>query len=573
LQTLIFYLILSLSYFGWGWAITLILGKTEPSSPAGLIHIWLGWAATLFIFQILHLFFPLTASVVVPIFAIGIIFSCKQVITVFKLGAQKRSTIIEFVIISLIMLILAVWIASRSMLSPENYDSGLYHFNTIRWINSFPIVPGLGNLASRLAFNQSFFVYVAALNLYPFFNHGYAIANSFLFLLTFATFVGFLRPVFKRPSILLTSHPFRYLPALFALPLIGYIALSSKILSSPEPDLASAFLQLALFVIFVHSIADWINGQHALNYYAMLLTILAATSVTIKLSNLAFSSIISVFILAYIWQSAHRRFRDGLIILFPGILVIMVWCLRGFLLSGAPLYPSTIGYIPVVWSVPREKVIDTANWIYSWTRQPNVVWTKVLDNWNWFKPWLLKIYEDNKTGIVYPFALSIFFGIINASILLFYRKRRLNYWEWVILLPVLFALIYWFFTAPAPRFANALFFLMALCMILLFLTTIQKIVNQKVFVLLLCLVFMAGNLSFIHYAIMERREIKDISLSGYQAITVVPLVKMETQSGLMVYTPETGDQCWDAPLPCTPEFNASLMLRKPGDLGSGFVVK
>jgi len=43
----------------------------------------------------------------------------------------------------------------------------------------YPYRSGLGNLHGRLAFNQSFFVYVAALNFYPFFGYGRSIANSF----------------------------------------------------------------------------------------------------------------------------------------------------------------------------------------------------------------------------------------------------------------------------------------------------------------------------------------------------------------------------------------------------------
>ena len=39
--------------------------------------------------------------------------------------------------------------------TPGNPDTGLYHAQTIRWIETFPAVPGLGNLHSRLAYNSS----------------------------------------------------------------------------------------------------------------------------------------------------------------------------------------------------------------------------------------------------------------------------------------------------------------------------------------------------------------------------------------------------------------------------------
>jgi hypothetical protein len=45
---------------------------------------------------------------------------------------------------------------------------------------------------------------------------------------------------------------------------------------------------------------------------------------------------------------------------------------------------------------------------------------------------------------------------------------------------------------------------------------------------------------------------------------------LETRSGLEVRVPVKGDQCWDAPLPCTPYFNNELELRKKENLQSGF---
>lgn len=39
----------------------------------------------------------------------------------------------------------------------EHYDTGLYHAQSIRWIEEYGIVPGLGNLHSRLAYNSAAF--------------------------------------------------------------------------------------------------------------------------------------------------------------------------------------------------------------------------------------------------------------------------------------------------------------------------------------------------------------------------------------------------------------------------------
>ena len=39
---------------------------------------------------------------------------------------------------------------------PWHYDTGLYHAQAIRWIEEYGVVPGLGNLQMRFAYNSAF---------------------------------------------------------------------------------------------------------------------------------------------------------------------------------------------------------------------------------------------------------------------------------------------------------------------------------------------------------------------------------------------------------------------------------
>ena len=45
-----------------------------------------------------------------------------------------------------------------------HYDLGLYYLQEIRWMETFPIVPGLGNLIFNLGFNQSAFLVTSLLD-------------------------------------------------------------------------------------------------------------------------------------------------------------------------------------------------------------------------------------------------------------------------------------------------------------------------------------------------------------------------------------------------------------------------
>ena len=171
--TLALYSFLAVSYFGWGKAAHSILGIGKSDNRTHTLSIWMGWAFTLFIFQLIHFVLPLTAFTVLPVFMVGFALSVPEIVAACRRCTNTQNyTLLRLVIWTLfvvVILVVSCWIASRSMLHPKNWDSGLYHFNKIRWINSYPVVPGLGNLHGRLAFNQSFFAYVAVLNFYPFF--------------------------------------------------------------------------------------------------------------------------------------------------------------------------------------------------------------------------------------------------------------------------------------------------------------------------------------------------------------------------------------------------------------------
>lgn len=543
--------------------------------------IWIGWACTLLLFQLIHLFFPLTVYIVSPVFAFGmvlsIIFFIKSwsSVTSTSLPLSKAAKI-SFAIIIFLIFLISVWIISRSMLSPTNYDSGLYHFNTIRWINSFPIVPGLGNLHGRLAFNQSFFTYVAALNLHPFFDQGRYLANSFLLHLTLLTLIEVTLPLIRQPAHATRSQLMQWAPGIFCFPIVAYWALFSNGLASPAPDMTSGLMQVVIFVVFGRTVVNYVKDGRVSLCDSIVLFILSATAITVKLSNIAFCGVIMTLVLIGLLKTSDKRIGDSLRLLLPAMLIILVWCVRGVILSGAPLYPSTIGYIHMEWSVPINKVIDEANWVYSWARQPYTHWSNVLGNWHWLTPWFYRIMA--KIDIVCPVGIFILLMLLSTSFS--NKKSKDNLFVFLMLsLPIFIGIIFWFMTAPEPRFANALFLLLPIPAIMLFsVDDINKLNNKISFTIFIWALLISGallifdNFNLLHSAVNYLKKELTISTSGYQPVKKVPLHTKYTKSGLMVYMPVKGDQCWDAPLPCTPYFNENIRLIKQNDLSSGFTV-
>ena len=362
---------LAIVFIGWSNFLVPVLGLQKNSCPSLTLQIWMGWAFSLFLLQLCHFFVPINAGPTIAIALVGAgMFAYRSIIG--KTAEREhplKNTRFAYWSVALIALF-AFWVASRSMLTPTCYDSGLYHLHKIKWINSFPVVPGLGNLDSRLAFNVSFFTYVAALNLHPFFGHGASVANSFLLLLAMATCVDLLRPILATPSTIMHSSPFRYTSVALLFPYLVYLALSSNGLASPTPNLTATLIQLAIAAVFLQSIGAWLDGNTNLDSEAAFLGVMATTSVTIKMSNLAFAIVIFGFVVLYAWHA--RGLQMLLRIAILSSIISLVWCAHSIILSGYPLFPSTIGMLPFDWTVPAERAIDISNWVYSWARRPHM---------------------------------------------------------------------------------------------------------------------------------------------------------------------------------------------------------
>jgi hypothetical protein len=553
--TVLGYAILAFSYLGLGWASSLIsgIGFSPKEKPFNLI--WLGWAITLALLQVLNLFVRIAVSLSIFFLVLGIVLAVAFLKIEFR---DKRPLPIPR--IYLVMLaVVAIWVATQSMLSPKNSDSGLYHFNAIRWLNESPIVLGLGNLHSRLAFNQSFFAYVAYLNLYPLFNHGYNLANSFLMLILWAECLYYLSDCLNKKD-LITGFLSSNVISISFIPVLIYLALNSRI-SSPTPDIASSILQILIFIRFVHDIDDNLSTKNH-NSQIIFILIMSATAITVKLSNLFYVLSICIILVSVklkFWQPPFRQTLLGIVKLIAlPTLILIIWGFRGVLLSGCPAYPSAIGCINANWAVPIQDVKSLANLIYNWARQPGQTPDQVLNSWAWVAPWFYRAIWGSKVNVVYPLVISIL--IVIMSFLIHVRvplSQKVNKKTFLIPVPILIGLVFWFYLAPDVRFAHALFWILPVSVMIVLIKIIEswgKVRNGFIVAMILII-----NANIIAWFIVQNPQMFiRISATGYMPIPIANLTEKRTLSGLEVLSPVQGDQCWDSKIPCTPNFNAKL---------------
>ena len=178
---LLSWFLLSTSFFSWGKLLRKILNIDITGKKGIIATIWLGFVFCILFFSVYNLFFPVNA------FASSIFYIPSIIYFFVKYGKKLPAFFRSIDRLKIIVIILTLFAASAvSIQMPFNLDTGFYHLNSIRWVNEYHIIKGLGNLHDKLGFNQLFFVYSASLNFHPFLNdYAFRVSNSFLYALFF----------------------------------------------------------------------------------------------------------------------------------------------------------------------------------------------------------------------------------------------------------------------------------------------------------------------------------------------------------------------------------------------------
>lgn len=540
-------------FLGWG-RLTLRLIGFELCPRPDTVTIWLGFGIVLGLSGFLHVLIPIDWKMTLGISVIGLL-GCKLgsplvcMPSVVQIGQWLRK---QWFFALLGSAVLALW-CLRAMGVPNNYDSGLYHFQTIRWLNEYPLVPGLANLQGRFAFNQSHFNFLALLNVFPFWGKGYASGGLFLLLLSVATVIE---------VGLRQDRTWRWVFGGTLFIYFGYVASS---VVNPAPDGVIGLVQvtafLLLFRILCGSARPELDGQAQTLRDVSTLLVLCLTMTTIKLSGALFALTCMAILVWKCQEIIKQNLAKWVILLAILMLLAAVHLGRGYLLSGFPLFPGTIfGVADLPWALPIEFVQFKANIIKSWARMPGVLDpSKVLVSWAWLPVWLKAMSFWNT--ILLGSALIL---MVTACHLLFIGKiRAVMGSSYLLYLPLIATVIFWFTTAPDPRFLGSILVLSIGLSIWFWAITVRLLAvqkkklewpSQKAFTYLgivsICLIS------------LKLTGLNSISLNGWKEIPTQTVEMKMTKTGLNVWVPISGDQCWDQALPCAAKYNENLAKQK-----------
>ena len=308
---------------------------------------------------------------------------------------KQKTNITKGKIIFLILLLLVFsYGASRGYL---HFDSGLYHAQSIRWIEEYGVVPGLANLHCRLAYNSSAFTLTALYSMEFLIGQSLHTVAGFMAMVLCAK--GFsVVSVFSRKKVRVSDF--------VKIALLFYISIIYSEMMSPASDY---FAMLFLFYIVLRWIELEESGEKNIASYSMLCVLLAVT-VTVKLS----AAIMLLLVLKpAVVLIKEKKYGQIVLYLFMGIIAMFPYLARNVILSGWLVYPFPgIDLFSFDWKIPAGEAAYDAEEIKVYAKGMTDVLLKdlPLTEWlpNWFhalkgleKMWVLSSVVSMLAGTVF----------------------------------------------------------------------------------------------------------------------------------------------------------------------------
>ncbi|HEX8148871.1 MAG TPA: hypothetical protein VF591_16935 [Pyrinomonadaceae bacterium] len=272
------------------------------------------------------------------------------------------------------LLALAAGVASFASQPVTYFDTGLYHFQNVRWLAEHGAVPGLALLHIRFAFASAWFALAAPFEAGPFEARAAAVACGFgLLVASLHALVCAGRCAAgagRAPDWLaVLSYAFVLPPALFW-----------RQPASASPDLPIFFLAVA-----VAWAACLIEEEREDSRARLLPVLLAAGAVGAKLSGLALLVVASLYYVRGVGLSPRRLLSAGALV----AVMLLPTLAYGVVTSGCPLFPAQVLCVRVPWSVREGEAAHLTRVIRDWARWDGSS-PPGANGWNWIVPWATK---------------------------------------------------------------------------------------------------------------------------------------------------------------------------------------
>lgn len=578
--------VLAAAFVGIGLLIRRAFGLTSFDLDVCFVAFWMGFCAIILLLLLWNFVFPVTAVLLLLVLLLGAVglFISRGELDALRKDPVWRSNGAW----KLAFVLAAVYVANQGLGGLTYSDSALYHLQAVEWNKTYRLVPGLANLYGPLGFNNASLLYGAMLDTGPWAGLGHRLANGLLLQALLLRVVIALTRISSGGRRASAHEVFIavLLPAALSLSLFG--RLSGHATAPP-----TAILLLVVAERLYALLATQPRGAKDAAYDVFSITTMSAVAVTIKVSALFFALLAAAVALC-VWM--YRRPASDATLrrtltwtLGAGLLIGGSWMARSVVLSGYPLFPSRVAAAPVDWRAPEEHA-DAEYALAAHSSKASTMLNEVVagrDRWGYLPRWF-RVTVHEPFDFFVPLLLAVLAGF--AAAVEARRpppKRRVDTRapRWL-LLPIGVALGVWFVVAPEGRYAIGFAWALAALSIAeawrLRLSRTPEPNGRNVLlgvgamaaitlVVAPVLVIPWDSPGFVAKTIIKENVRVFDSRGWYQRPPPPKLEPFRTASGLVVGVPS--DRCWNAPVPCTPNPAATLELRDPTNLRSGFRVR
>lgn len=339
-------------------------------------------------------------------------------------------------IVILLLIIFWAYFTSRGYM---HYDTDLYHAQSIRWIEEFGVIKGLGNVHNRLAYNSSFFAVSALYSMKFLLGQSLHTVNGFMTLLLSISTLDIMDS-FKRKKFVISDY--------VRIAAIYYLTLICDEIVSPASDFA---IMCTIFYIVIKWLDLLEKEEKSIVPYA-LLCVGGVYAVSLKLTA---GLVLILLVKPAYMLIKEKRVKEILIYLSMGLIVILPWVIRNVIISGYLVYPfPELDIFSFDWKIDPNWAAGDAAEIKVWGRALYDAALVDMPIWQWFGNWFKSSLSGTEKLIILADIVCLVIALIIA-IYIFVKKK----WEYLDFLLVEVMIIcsygFWQISAPLIRYGYA----------------------------------------------------------------------------------------------------------------------
>lgn len=341
----------------------------------------------------------------------------------------------------LIPLLFVLWsfFASRGYMVP---DMDIYHGQSIRWIEEYGVVKGLGNLHCRFGYNSSIFAVSALYSMKFLLGRSlHAINGLIAFILSLTALE--LGKAFRRRRMLLSDYA--------RVGAIYYLTTIYDEVIAPSSDYA---VMCVIFFIIIKWLTQLekedAQERDRIAPYA-LLCVMGIWTITLKLTA---GLILLLTVKPACMLIKNKKWKETGIYLVLGLVTAIPWMARTVIITGWLLYPfADLDLFSVDWKIVDESIIRRDSYLIRiWAKAANTLKDTSLRSW--FPHWFRNALSTMERLLVVT-DLVVCAGTAVSAVIIFVKRR----WRQLDLLLVMGTLsscyLFWQFSAPMVRYGYA----------------------------------------------------------------------------------------------------------------------